>query len=112
MQWRDETESWIHLKYLKESHPVEVAAFVIAIGISDEPAFAWWLPYIIRKQDTILSAIKSRICKTTHKYGIAIPTSTKHAHQINDRNGNTFWCDAIIKEMANVGIAFEVFVEG
>ena len=54
VKWRDKTESWIHLKHLKESHPVEVAKFVRARGISDEPAFAWWVPYTIRKRDIIL----------------------------------------------------------
>ena len=27
VQWRDRFESWINLKYLKESHPIEVAKF-------------------------------------------------------------------------------------
>ena len=112
VQWKDGTESWIHLKDLKESHPVEVAEFAKARGTSDEPAFVWWVPYTLKKRDVILSAVKSRICKTTHKYGIEIPNSVEHAYQIDAKNGNTFWRDAIKKEMTNVGIAFEVLEEG
>ena len=50
--------------------------------------------------------------KTIHKYGIEIPRSMEEAHAINVKNGNTFWQDAIAKEMLNVGVAFEVLDEG
>ena len=42
--WNDGSETWIPLKDMKESHPVETAEFAKARGISDEPAFAWWFP--------------------------------------------------------------------
>jgi hypothetical protein len=40
VQWRDGSESWIPLKDMKESHPVETAEFAKAWGIDDEVAFA------------------------------------------------------------------------
>ena len=43
-----------------------------------------------------------------HKYGIELPTSIQHAYEIDARNGDTFWRDAIEKEMFNVGIAFQI----
>ena len=46
----DGSESWIHLKDMKESLPVEVAEFVTTRGIADEPAFEWWVPYTLRKK--------------------------------------------------------------
>ena len=64
--WEDQSNTWIPLKYLKESNPVEVAEFAKAWCIEDEPAFCWWVPYILRKRDCIISAIKSRVRKTTH----------------------------------------------
>jgi hypothetical protein len=70
IKWKDETESWVPLKDLKESHPVEVAEYAKANSIADEPAFAWWVPYTLRKRDVIISVVKNRIRKTTHKYGI------------------------------------------
>jgi hypothetical protein len=56
VRWKDQSESWIHLKDMKESHPVEVAEFAKARGIADDPAFIWWAPYTLRKRDIILSA--------------------------------------------------------
>ena len=46
------------------------------------------------------------------KYGIEIPTSIKHAEEIDHRNKNTFWQDAIKLEMSNVGVAFKILERG
>eukprot|EP00980_Cylindrotheca_fusiformis_P024074 scaffold11509_cov88-Cylindrotheca_fusiformis.AAC.1 len=99
VQWADDSETWIPLKDMKESHPVETAEFARARGIDKEPAFAWWVPYTLRKRDIILSKIKSRIRKTNRKYGIEIPVSVEHAMKLDRENGNTLWRDALAKEM-------------
>jgi hypothetical protein len=85
---------------------------VKARGIADEPAFAWWVPYMMRKRDIILSKLKARIRKTTHKYGIEVPTSMEHAFVIDRKNGNSLWQDALALEMTKIGIAFDVLDEG
>ena len=108
VRFKDQSEQWIPLKDMKESHPVEVAEFAKARGIATEPAFQWWVPYTLRKRDAIISAVKHRVRRTSHKYGIEIPRSVKHAYEIDKKNGNTFWRDAIEKEMYNVGVAFEL----
>ena len=38
--WKDGSQTWVPLKLLKESNPVEVAEYVKSINIDDEPAFA------------------------------------------------------------------------
>ena len=40
VQWADETESWVRLADMKESHPVDVAKFAKARGIDSEPALS------------------------------------------------------------------------
>jgi hypothetical protein len=112
IQWADESEAWVPLKDVKESHPCEAAEFAKSRGIADEPAFAWWVPYTLRKRDIILAKLKARIQKTTHKYGIEVPTSMEHAFAIDKKSGNTLWRDALAKEMTEIGIAFEVLDEG
>ena len=47
VKWADGTESWVPLKDLKESHPIETAEFAKARSIADEPAFAWWVSYTL-----------------------------------------------------------------
>ena len=82
---------------MKESHPAETAEYAKSCGIKKEPAFAWWVPFILQKRDVTISAIKSRIQRTTHIYGIEIPRSVKHAGKLDQKNGNNFWTKSIEK---------------
>ena len=111
VKWRDQSESWIKFSELKESHPVETAEFAKSRGIDDEPAFAWWVPHTLKKRNAIISAMKGRLRKMTHKYGIEMPTSVDHVMEIDRKNGNTMWKDALALEMYNVGVAFEILEE-
>ena len=79
------------MKDLKESNPVEIAEFATARGIKNEPAFSWWIPYMLQKRDAILLAIKMQVQKTTHKYGVKILSSVDHAKEIDRANGNHMW---------------------
>ena len=99
------------MKDLKESNSIEVAEFYKARGIAEEPDFAWGVPYTMQKRDIILSVIKSRICKSTHKYGIDIPTSIDHVHGLDKENGNNFWRDANATKMHSPGVEFIVLPE-
>ena len=108
VSWKDGSESWIPLKDLKESNPVDVADYATKVGIADEAAFAWWVPFTLRKRDVIISLVKARVVKRSHKYGVEIPRTVKEALALDEKNGNTFWAEAIKKEMFNVGIAFEI----
>ena len=109
---RDSTESWIKLADMKESHPVEVAQYGMARGIDKEPALEWCVPNTLKKSQVIISALKLRIRKTTHKYGIEIPTSVEHAFELVWKNGNNLWKDALEIEMYNIGVAFEILEDG
>ena len=112
IKWKYKYESRIMLADMKESHPVEVAEYARARGIDKEPAFEWWVPHTLKKRKVILSALKKRIRKTTHKYGIEIPTSVEHAFELDRKNGNNLWKDAIEMEMYNIGVAFEILDDG
>ena len=106
--WKNGEEQWIPLRELKNSNPVEVADYAVANGLQDEPAFKWWVPYVVRKRDNIISKLSARVIKRTHKYGVRIPRSIKEAYEIDKANGNMLWRNAIAKEMQNVAIAFEI----
>lgn len=96
------------LSILKESNPVEVAEYAKARGIDKEPAFVWWVPYTLRKRDVIVSAVKARVKRVTHKYGIEIPRSVEHAYALDAKNNNDDWAKSLRKEMTNAGVAFEI----
>jgi hypothetical protein len=109
LKWKDGSESWVSLKDVKESFPVQVAEYSVQARIQEEPAFAWWVPYVLKKRLQIVSKVKSKYWQRTHKYGIRIPKSIKEALMIDAENGNTLWWDAIVLEMANVRVAFQEY---
>ena len=97
IRWKDGTKTWVSLKFLKESNPVETAKYASARKLNEEPAFAWWVPYKLQKRDRIIAGVNSRVSKATHKYGIEIPNSVADAARIDRKTGNTFYMDAIKK---------------
>ena len=106
--WKNHSKTWMPLKDLKESIPLEVAEFAQALCIADEPAFCWWVPFVMPKQEYIISAVKSRVRKTTHKYGIEITKSQEEAFRFDKNNSISLWSDSLLKVMTNIGIAFEI----
>ncbi len=108
VKWSNGSRQRIDLNLLKESNPVQAAEYATSCNIAEEPAFAWWFPYLLRKQDAIVKAVNSCVCCTSHKYGIELPTSVNHAIDIDCKNKNIFWQDALKKEMGNVWIAFKI----
>ena len=109
IQWKDKSTSWIALKDIKESYPVQLAEYATNARIAEEPAFAWWVPHTLKKRNRIIAKLKSKYWVRTHKYGIKIPKTVQEAKQFDLENGNTLWWDAICKEMRNVRPAFEAW---
>ena len=50
VEWKDGSTDWIELKDLKESYSVELARYATDRDIAYEPAFAWWVPFVLKKQ--------------------------------------------------------------
>jgi len=107
IEWRDGTISWLPLKDVKQSNPIEMAEYAIANKISDEPTFVWWVPDIMWKKNHTVNKLKTKYWRTSHKFGIEIPKLVKHALQINHKTGTDHWQCAIEKEMKNIHIAFQ-----
>ena len=97
INWQDGTTSWIPLSDMKEAVPVQIAEYAIANKIEKEPAFAWWVPYTIKKKSQIISAVNKRVRFTSQKYGFKIPRSKAEAIRFDEENGNRLWQDAIEK---------------
>jgi hypothetical protein len=50
VQWKDDSTTWVPLREIKESNPIEVAEYAYVNQLHEEPAFKWWVPYVIRKR--------------------------------------------------------------
>jgi len=62
--WKDGMTSYVPLREMKNSYPVETADYAVEHELIAEPAFAWWVPYERQKQ----SAIVSKLNKSKTKY--------------------------------------------
>ena len=111
VEWKDSTTTWMDLKDVKEANPIELAKYAVANGIDDEPAFAWWVPYVLKKRKRIISKAKTKYWKTTHKYGMRLPKTVKEALQIDKDTRTNFWETALNKEMKKAKVTYEE-VEG
>ena len=109
LQWKDGSTTWETLKDVKECYPVQLAEYSHHRTISEEPAFAWWVPHVLKKRNRIISKVKSKYWTRTHKFGIRIPKTVEEAKRLDRENGDTLWWDAICKEMKNVRIAFDEY---
>ena len=73
LQWKNKSSTWIALKDVKESYPVQLTEYARSTRIAEEPAFAWWIPHTLRERNRIIAKIKSKYWVKTYKYGIKIP---------------------------------------
>ena len=112
VEWKDGSTSWERLADLKESNPVELAEYAVAVGIEDEPAFKWWVPFTLNKRDRIIAKVNTRYHKRTHKFGFEVPKTVADALRIDKENGDDRWEKAIAKEMGKVRIAFKILSPG
>jgi hypothetical protein len=107
VEWKDGLTSWVPLSALKDSYPLQLADYVVSNNLLNEPAFRWWVPFVIKKRDRVLNKVKSKYWSTSHKYGLALPKSVTHALDIDQRTGTDLWQKAIEKEIRNVFPAFD-----
>ena len=95
VEWKDGSTNWVPLKDLKQSNPVELAEYASMNRLLDEPAFAWWAKDVLKRRNRIISKVKSRYWKTTHKFGFKLPHSVEEALKINEETGTDYWRRAI-----------------
>ncbi len=84
----------------------------MAQGIAHKPAFNWWESHVLKKRDWIISLVckwTTRYLKWTHKFGIDMPKTVKEALDLDYKNGNTLWANAIAKGMKEFCITLNIW---
>jgi len=112
IEWKDGTSSWHPLTDVRNSFPIHLAEYAVKNNLDNELAFRWWVKDALRRKQFMLSAVKTRYAKRTHKFGIRVPQSVDEALAIDRETKTTFWFDAIQKEMKNNRIAFQFLDDG
>ena len=62
----------------------------------------------MKKRNHFIKKLRQQIAKTNLKFGLLVPKNVREAHEIDRKNGNTLWNDAIKKELKNVIVAFHL----
>ena len=65
-----------------------MSEFAVNNSISEEPEFAWWVKYVGKKRERIISKTQILWVKT-HEYSIRVPNTVKEAIEIDKDNGDT-----------------------
>ena len=93
---------------MKESLPVPTAEYAVSNSLDTESSFSWWVPHVIKTKERIVSKTRTRYWKRSHKFGIQLPKTIEEALELDRQNGNDQWNQAILKEMRNVKIVFDI----
>jgi hypothetical protein len=109
VQWKDGSTTWVALKDMKNSYPVQLAECATQRCFVGEPAFAWWIAHVLKKRNLIIGKLKAKHWVRAHKFGVKMPKSVAETKAFDEENGDTLWWDAICKEMKNVRPAFEAW---
>ena len=102
VRWRDGSHSWLPMNEVRQCNPIELAEYAVLAKLNDYDAFAWWVPHALRCRRRMVSKVKSKYWRTTHKFGIRLPKNVAEAYQIDKVTGTDFWHKAIEKEMKRI----------
>ena len=47
--WKHGSTDLIHIKYIKDSNPVEVEDYAVENFVQNKPVFAWWFSKVLRR---------------------------------------------------------------
>ena len=84
-------------------------------GLMKEPAFNWWVGFVLKKREHITSLVRKRnthYLKRNEKFGISLPKNVKEALQLDKEDSNNLWADEIATETKNVKGAFNILNDG
>jgi hypothetical protein len=95
MLWKDKSTSWVKLKDLKASNPVELAEYAVANRIAEEPAFKWWVSNTLRKWNCIISKVKKKYWWMMQKFECKLPHSVEEALEMDRQTGTDHWQRAL-----------------
>ena len=107
VEWRDETTTWMHFKDVKEAIPIELAEYAVSNKIDDDPDFSWWVPYIFKKRDRIISKAKTKYWRNTHKYDVRLPKTAAEALEMYRQTCQPLWVNAINKNMSKSEVLYK-----
>ena len=103
VDWDDKTQTWEPLNTMAKQDQVTLARYTHDIGLLNEPG--WKFLHRTAKCQRFLSAIINSIKRRNdpnqvkYKLGVHVPRTFSEAMLLDKENGNTFWADAVCREL-------------
>ena len=110
--WTDGSITWEPLAVMIKSDPVTLAQFAKEHDMLDKPGWKN-LKKIARRAKVLQRMVNAnkraqRYNTIVYKFGVRIPRNVKEAYDLDEKNGNTYWADAIKRELGQI-IDYKVF---
>ena len=100
--WDTGESTWEPLSAMRQQDPITVVEYVYEHNLQDKLGWRWAKKYrrgITKYVNAVLRANSATKKRPTYKFGIRVPDNVAHALQLDKENGNTYWRDAINKEL-------------
>jgi hypothetical protein len=102
VEWDDGSETTEPLDIIIKDDPITVADYAAANNLSDRPGWKR-LKHIIRNRKRLeRMAHASNVTRKGPLYQFGVEVLVKHAYELDKKNGNTLWTDAMEKEIGNI----------
>ena len=110
--WTDGSITWEPLSVMMKSDPVTLAQFAKEHDMLDKPGWKN-LKKIARRAKVLQRMVNAnkraqRYNTVVYKFGVRLPRNVQEAYDLDAKNGNTYWADAIKTELGQI-IDYKVF---
>ena len=100
------------LKQHKHLHdPFSCVTYAVEKRLTNSPEWEWTRDFMsdTKQYQRLINTVKTtKSMGPKYKFGVEIPRSVKHALELDRRNGNNLWKEALLKELAQLD-EFQVF---
>ncbi|MEL7196406.1 MAG: reverse transcriptase domain-containing protein, partial [Bacteroidota bacterium] len=114
VEWENGESTYEPLSIIAADDPVTCAIYAKENDLLDTPGWIRFKPIAKRhkKYLRVVNQAKLRSFRSApkYKYGFEVPRNYKHAMELDQKNGNTKWKDAIEKEMSCM-VEYKVFMD-
>ena len=103
--WKNGGKSWINLKCLRLHDPFVCVMYAQKHNLMSDPEWEWTQDFLQDpKQFQRMVAVyqTTRSFAPKYKFGVEVPRSPKHALELDKREGNHMWEEAMKKELDQI----------
>ena len=113
VKWKDNSEqTWEPMHVIKQDDPITLAEYAIQNNLCDTPGWKWTKQYMRNKlkvHQMIRRMCRKKTSNIKYMFGLRIPQSIKGEYELDKKNGNTKWSQAIQEEITKLQDRFNCF---